>query len=179
MKWERAKGFRLMPAASWVLGLMLGGAMLGSCLSRVGLLAVSVLLVGVPVAGLAGPAGADFHGGGGNSGYAHTCNNDGWQLLVRADQTQFTNGGDCTSYLAQGGSPILAPSNLLCAAYGGTFVAGSGKVLWSCNGLPVITAEEEEGRSLYMGISCWSDGGNQLAWSNYPTAPYNWTCTVF
>ena len=38
----------------------------------------------------------------GNSANAKLCQKDGWQKWVRADQTAFTNEGDCVSYAAKG-----------------------------------------------------------------------------
>jgi hypothetical protein len=45
--------------------------------------------------------------GGGNSDNAKTCQQGGWQNLVRQDGTGFNNTGDCVAYAAQGG--VLKP----------------------------------------------------------------------
>jgi hypothetical protein len=42
--------------------------------------------------------------GGGNSAQAKSCQKGGWTEWVRADQTPFTNQGNCVSYAAQGGT---------------------------------------------------------------------------
>jgi hypothetical protein len=53
--------------------------------------------------------GAGAAAGGGNSANAKSCQHGGWQNWLRADQTPFTNQGDCVSYGAQGGT-LTAPT---------------------------------------------------------------------
>jgi len=78
------------------------------------LLAVTAALIVAAVA-----AAPTYAGNGGNSAAAQACQKDGWQQWRRADQTAFTNAGDCVSYAAHGGT-LTAP--------GGDGGSGSGNV---------------------------------------------------
>jgi hypothetical protein len=71
--------------------------------SCAGVLAITAIVVGVPVAGSAGAAP------GGNSANAKRCQHNGYQSWVRADQTPFVNVGDCVSYAAHGGTLTPRP----------------------------------------------------------------------
>jgi hypothetical protein len=62
-----------------------------------------IVVAGALVA-LAAPSAAMA---GGNSDAAHTCQQNGWQTVVRQDGTSFANQGDCVSYGAHGG--VLKP----------------------------------------------------------------------
>jgi len=53
-----------------------------------------------------GAGAANAVAGGGNSGNAKACQNNGWQSLTRTDGTSFANQGDCVSYGAHGGTPV-------------------------------------------------------------------------
>ena len=62
-----------------------------------------IVVAGALVA-LAAPSAAMA---GGNSDTAHTCQQNGWQTVVRQDGTSFASQGDCVSYGAHGG--VLKP----------------------------------------------------------------------
>jgi hypothetical protein len=62
-----------------------------------------IVVAGALVA-LAAPSAAMASG---NSDAAHTCQQGGWQTVVRQDGTSFANQGDCVSYGAHGG--VLKP----------------------------------------------------------------------
>jgi len=64
------------------------------------------LTAAVTVAALA--AAPAYAGNGGNSAAAKACQENGWQQWRRADQTSFSNSGDCASYAAHGGT-LTAP----------------------------------------------------------------------
>jgi hypothetical protein len=94
---------------------------------------------------------------------------------VRADQTTFTNQGDCVSYAARGGvltSPKSA-SQLLCEKFGGTFAVGSGGVLWTCDGRP--DAGGPTANFFALAAACLADGGQSYESSNPP--PHD-TCSI-
>jgi hypothetical protein len=61
------------------------------------------------VVALAAGIGPAYAGNGGNSSNAQACQQGGWQNWRRADQTPFTNTGDCVSYAARGGT-LTAPA---------------------------------------------------------------------
>jgi CARDB len=71
--------------------------------SRVGVLALTATM-GIGIVGLASPAGAA-----GNTDNAKACQKGGFVNYSRTDGTTFKNAGDCTSYLAHGGTLVALP----------------------------------------------------------------------
>src|SRR3954452_16267026 len=84
--------------------------------------------------------------GGGNSATAKLCQKGGWQTLVRSDGTPFADEQACTSYGAQGGTPMPPPppktqAQLDCESFGEMYSSdpesnqlGFGTVVFSCLG---------------------------------------------
>jgi hypothetical protein len=134
--------------------------MLRSWISRISVFAVFALILALPVTSAASPAVA---ASGGNSA-ALSCRDRGfvvgWIITVRADGTPFKNTGSCVSWITRGGATDVAPSPQVCEGFGGTFVAGSGNVLWTCFGvLPLVlpTLDDENLRDVTFVIACSRD----------------------
>lgn len=113
----------------------------------------AVLTVAVSGAYAAGATASPNGPGPGNSSNAQACQNGGWQDLRRSDGTTFDNQGDCVSYAAQGGTLTISPE-ALCESYGGTFVVGSGTLVWTCNDWTASSRDEREARFSALADSC-------------------------
>jgi len=115
---------------------------------------------------------------GGNSENAKLCQQGGWQSLVGADGTAFTNTGDCVSYAAQGGTfTQTSRSQLLCESFGGTFTGASGNVLWTCTNWTFTPGTEGFGtNSGALDTACSNDGGSAVNTKN-PNPPNTGTTT--
>src|SRR6188508_2797116 len=96
-----------------------------------------------------------------NAAAKASCKNDGWKTLVRADQTKFKNQGDCVSYASQGGTPQSpkSASQLACESVGGTFAAGTGNVVWTCNGWPEADVSQFSSTHDLLAPVCFAAGG--------------------
>jgi len=130
--------------------------------SRAAAIVIAATMV-VPALAVASSAGA---AAGGNRDAAHACQDGGWQQLVRADQTPFTNEGDCVSYAAHGGTlafplPDLVPF-VSCGVQSGAIVC-----IMSVKNVGAAPATGVIGVSLHMSASpsggCDLSGGAALS----------------
>ena len=98
--------------------------------------------------------------GGGNSDNAKLCQKGGWQTLVGADGTVFTNEGDCVSFGAHGGTLSPTASQLDCDRFGGTFAGPTGTVLWTCTNWTFVPGNAGFGaNNTVLENDCTVDGG--------------------
>jgi hypothetical protein len=125
-----------------------------------------------------------------------SCKNDGWQTLVRADQSPFKNQGECVSYAAKGGQPNTvcfdSPNPVMSFDFrltGPLDTAGNATYFWSSDGscsggvllhdTTVVASDEAQAASKCADIA--GDGSHAFSYRpGYPTAPQNWWgCAVY
>jgi len=142
--------------------------------SRTAVLAVAATMA-VPALAIAGPARAA-----GNNDNAQACQQGGWQYWLRADQTPFSNQGDCVSYAAHGGTltaplPDLVP-DLACSVTSGVVgctlgvknvgagpATGVVAVTFNGTGIPSGSGTFDFGPSLAVDLGTLAPGDTQAA----------------
>ena len=122
--------------------------------------ALMIALAAVVAGGVAAKPGSP---GPGSPPSVKSCQNDGWQNLVRDDGTAFASERECTRYAANGGvlQPKTTPSaQSLCEAADGTFTSG-GTVFGDEFGEPALwTCAAFLGSTLQLRDRCTADGGS-------------------
>jgi hypothetical protein len=122
------------------------------------------------IASLALP-GAAFASDGKNNA-ALPCQNGGWMVWLRADQTAFKNKGDCVAYVTKGGTLIsrYPAAQSLCESFSGTFGHDdqlsndpTRPYLWTCNSLPADfpfpSGNDELASQCFADLAPADDGG--------------------
>ena len=79
-------------------------------------------------------------------------------------------------------TPPKSKSQLDCESYGGTFAAGTGSTVWTCNGWTAVDDNDATDKLFALGDDCFADGGNNFGGTrpaDDPTAAWRTTCSVF
>jgi hypothetical protein len=85
-----------------------------------------------------------------------------------------------TVSLSGASTPPKSQSQLDCESYGGTFAAGTGSTIWTCNGWTAVDDNDATDKLFALGDDCFADGGNNFGGSrpvDDPTAPWTTACS--